>query len=464
MVFKTMRTSSFFLIFLTIINIGCVNKKQQKNSSSHLTHLIVLDPGHFHAALLQKSMNEKVDSTVYVFAPDSPDVHAYSALIKGYNNRQDNPTGWNEIIYTGRDYLEKMISSKPGNVVVIAGNNKLKTNYIYKSVDAGLNVLADKPMVITKSGFNKLVEIFATAKKNRLLVYDIMTERYEITNLLQKAFMQMPEVFGTLEVGTLEDPAVSLESKHYFFKEVSGSPIVRPDWYFDVEQEGEGIVDVTTHLVDLVQWECFPEENLDYKKDIQILTAKRWATILTPTQFKKVTKKDNYPEFLKKDIKDSLLYVYANGEINYNLKGITVRVAVRWDFEAPAGLKDTYYSKMRGTKANLIIRQGKEQQFKPVLYIEPLKKEGLTEWKHSLEKAFSDLQKEYPGIELGEEKNGWKVIIPDQYKKGHEEHFALVIKKYIQYLEEGKMPEWEISNMLAKYYTTTEALEKALGK
>ena len=447
-----------------MIHVGCVDTNQQKNSSSRLTHLIVLDPGHFHAALLQKSMNEKIDSTVYVFAPDGPDVKAYSTLIESYNNRKENPTSWKEIIYTGPDYFEKMISSKPGNVVVIAGNNKLKTNYIDKSVEAGLNVLADKPMVINKSGFNKLVDIFATAKKNNLLVYDIMTERYEITNLLQKAFMQMPDVFGTLEVGTMEDPAVSLESKHYFFKEVSGTPIVRPDWYFDVEQEGEGMVDVTTHLVDQVQWKCFSEMNLDYKKDIQIVNSKRWATILTPAQFKKVTKKDNYPEFLKKDVKDSLLHVYANGEINYNLKGIHVRVAVSWDFEAPPGLKDTYHSKMRGTKANLIIRQGKEQQFKPILYIEPVKKEALTEWKNSLEKAFSGLQKEYPGIELKEVKNGWEIIIPEQYKKGHEEHFALVIKKYIQYLEVGKMPEWEISGMLAKYYTTTEALEKALNK
>ena len=443
---------------------GCVNEKQQKNSPSSLYHLIVLDPGHFHAALLQKSMNDKVDSTVYVFAPESSDVRTYSASIKSYNIRKENPTNWKEILYTGPDYLEKMVSEKPGNIVVIAGNNKLKTDYINKSVEAGLNVLADKPMVITKSGFNQLADIFATAKKNNLLVYDIMTERYEITNILQKAFIRMPEVFGTLEVGNINNPAVSLESKHYFFKEVSGAPIVRPDWYFDVKQEGEGIVDVTTHLIDLVQWGCFPEENIDYKKDIQITTAKRWATLLTPAQFKQVTKKESYPEFLKKDIKDSLLHVYANGEINYNLKGINVKVVVSWDFQAPAGSKDTYYSKFRGTKANLIIRQGKEQQFKPELYIEPLKSQSLSEWKRSLENTFSDLQKDYPGIELKEGGNGWKVIIPDHYKKGHEMHFAQVIKKYIQYLGEGKMPDWEISNMLAKYYTTTQALEKALGK
>jgi len=93
-------------------------------------------------------------------------------------------------------------------------------------------------------------------------------------------------------------------------------PLTRPAWYFDVEQEGEGIVDVTTHLVDLIQWECFPEQNLDYEKDIQMLAAKHWATVLTPGQFRKVTKLDAYPDFLKKDVKDSLLNVFANGEMN----------------------------------------------------------------------------------------------------------------------------------------------------
>ncbi len=31
-----------------------------------------------------------------------------------------------------------------------------------------------------------------------------------------------------------------------------------------------------------------------------------------------------------------------------------------------------------------------------------------------------------------------------------------------EYLDEGKMPDWEVPNMIAKYYTTTAALTKAL--
>jgi hypothetical protein len=53
------------------------------------------------------------------------------------------------------------------------------------------------------------------------------------------------------------------------------------------------------------------------------------------------------------------------------------------------------------------------------------------------------------------------VVIPDSYKEGHEAHFARVTENFLKYLEEGELPSWEVPNMLAKYYTTTSALEWA---
>jgi predicted dehydrogenase len=426
-------------------------------------HLIILAPGHFHAALLQKSMKDKLDSTVHVFAPDGPEVASYLALIDQYNSAAKEPTNWKEEVYTGMDYLEKLIKTKPGNVVVIAGNNQMKTGYIERCVGASLNVLADKPMAISKAGFDKLKDAFSTAAKNEVLLYDMMTERFEITHILQKAFCQLPNVFGELQKGTLENPAITSESVHYFFKEISGSPLIRPDWYFDVDQEGEGIVDVTTHLVDLIQWKCFPEVVLDYKRDIEMLKAKRWATLLTLSQFGEVTKKDVYPDFLKKDVKDNLLNVYANGEMHYTIKDIHVKISVNWNFKASGGAGDTLNSILRGTQANLIIRQGKEQQYNPELYIQPVDTINQKEWETELESAIKNIDKLYPGIDLKESKEGWQVLIPGQYRIVHEKHFGLVIQKYIQYLQNGNMPEWEISAMLAKYYTTTQAYEKAIS-
>ena len=53
--------------------------------------------------------------------------------------------------------------------------------------------------------------------------------------------------------------------------------VTRPTWFFDPAQQGDAITDVGTHLVDLIQWECFPDQTIDYKKDISIQSSKTWA-------------------------------------------------------------------------------------------------------------------------------------------------------------------------------------------
>ncbi|MCH9022380.1 MAG: oxidoreductase, partial [Planctomycetes bacterium] len=252
--------------------------------------LMTLDPGHFHAALIQKESYPQVSPDVYVFAPEGPDVKDHLNRIDGFNSRTDNPTHWKEHTYTADDFLKKMLDTKPGNVVVLSGNNQKKTQYIKACVDAGLNVLADKPMCINADDFILLQEAFASAKENNVLLYDIMTERSEFTTILQKELSQTPQVFGKIIQGSPSNPAVVKESVHHFFKTVSGNPIKRPPWYFDTTQQGEGIVDVTNHLVDLVMWECFENQTIDYKTDINLISAKRWPTLITRAQFKKVTR------------------------------------------------------------------------------------------------------------------------------------------------------------------------------
>jgi hypothetical protein len=64
---------------------------------------------------------------------------------------------------------------------------------------------------------------------------------------------------------------------------------------------------------------------IDYKKDIAVTSAKRWPTTLSLAQFAKVTQLDQYPDYLKKDVKDNNLQVYANGEMNYTLNGVAVK-------------------------------------------------------------------------------------------------------------------------------------------
>ncbi len=455
-----MKKTIIFCLLVTTLSTSCQSQTANTNPDNNTVRLITLDPGHFHAALVQKSMYDNVDPVVHVYAPAGSDVQLYLDKINAYNTRASEPTRWKEVVYTGGDFFEKMLSEKAGNVVVISGNNTMKTKYIAESLKAGFNVLADKPMVINSENFELLKSAFATAKKNNLLLYDIMTERFEITTILQKELSLLPEVFGTLEKGTPDNPAVTKESVHHFYKYVSGQVLTRPAWFLDVTQEGDGMVDVATHLVDLIQWECFPGRIIDYTKDIQLNSAKQWSTDMTLSEFKAITKVDDFPGYLKKDVTDEgILKVYCNGQINYTLCGVHAKVSATWAYKAPEGAGDTHYSIMRGTKVNLVIRQGPEQQYKPTLYIEPVA--GDSSYENTLSEQFKQVQVKYPGVELKKLDKGWEVIIPERYREGHEAHFARVMDNFLKYLREGNMPEWEVPNMLAKYYTTTQALKSA---
>lgn len=425
--------------------------------------IITLDPGHFHASLVQKFMYPDVDATVYVFAPAGDDVQQHLQRIETFNKRTDQPTRWSERLYTGSDFLEKMLATKPGNVVVIAGNNARKTDYIVRSIDAGLNVLADKPMVRTPADLVRLERAFRTARDKKVLLYDIMTERSEVTTVLQRELSMRTDLFGTLVKGTPADPAITKESVHHFSKIVAGAPLKRPAWFFDVRQEGEGIVDVTTHLVDLVQWEAFPNQTIA-RPDVTMLAARRWATPVSLAQFTKVTGATAFPAFLRRDVKNGALQVYSNGEMTYRIRGVHAKVSVIWNFEAPPGTGDTHFSIMRGTKARLVIRQGAEQSYKPVLYVERDPAVSPATHKAALDAAIASVQAQFPGVTVRASGDAFVVSVPPMFDVGHEAHFAQVTDRFLGYLRGGKMPDWEVPNMITKYATIMQAYTMSGGK
>jgi predicted dehydrogenase len=433
-----------------------VAQQAKPRADSARFRLLTLDPGHFHASLVQKFMYPDVDSVVHVYSAGGDDLAQHLARIKTFNTRTDQPTRWVEVPYTGRDFLERMLADRAGNVVVIAGNNARKTEYIVRSIDAGLNVLADKPMVRTPEDLVRLRQAFRTAAQKKVLLYDIMTERHEVSTALQRELSMSPDLFGTLVKGTPDDPAITKVSVHHFSKIVAGSPLKRPEWFFDVRQQGEGIVDVTTHLVDLVQWEAFPGQTLK-QSDVKMLSARRWTTPITPAQFEKVTGAKQFPAFLARDVKDGVLQVYSNGEMNYTLRGVHARVSVTWNFEAPEGTGDTHFSVMRGTKANLVIRQGAEQKFKPVLYVERNPSVPAAAHEAALAKAVEHLQGKWPGVAVRRDGDKVAIDVPAKYDVGHEAHFAQVTSDFLRYLREGKLPDWEVPNMLVKYGTIMDA-------
>ena len=450
------------LLAAVLLSCGAPDRAAPEGTAADEFRLMTLAPGHFHAALLQEKMLAGVSPLAYVYAPLGPELTAHLDRIARFNARRQDPASWRLRVYAGPDYFERMLADRPGNVVVLSGRNRGKIERIQASIEAGINVLADKPWIIEAAEMPKLEVALDSAERKGLIAYDAMTQHFEVTCRLQRDLVNDPEVFGDRVLGSESEPAVRSESLHYLFKTVAGAPVHRPVWFFDIREQGEGLTDVGTHLVDLVQWTLFPEEAIDYRKDIEILSAERWPTLLTEEQFRRVTGADEFPEDLSAAVKDGRLEYYCNNRVHYTIRGVHTVVEIRWGFAAEPGTKGVSIASYQGSRSQVEVRQGKRENYRPEVYVIPSETADRGELRAALQRKSERLQGVYPGIELREADGEFQVWIPAELRVGHEAHFAMLTARFFDYLRNpGSLPPWEKADMLAKYYVTTQGVAAA---
>jgi predicted dehydrogenase len=296
----------------------------------------------------------------------------------------------------------------------------------------------------------KLEEALDLADRKGLAAYDIMTERYEATCALQRIFVSDPAVFGHLE-------SVQAKSIHHIMKVVAGVPLRRPAWFFDTAEYGEALADVGTHVVDLVQWTAYPDQPIDYRKDIRVTAGRHWPAAITRAQFQQVTGEAEFPPALAAHLRNGKFDFYCNNAVDYTLRGTPVKLEILWNWEAPAGGGDVFQAVFRGTKARAELRQGQAEQWRPELYIVPAEG-GMA----AVRRKVTTLQMRWPGLAMEEKGGAAHIVIPEKYRVGHEAHFAQVASRFFEYMKSPKSIEaWERPNMLAKYYVSTKGVELA---
>jgi predicted dehydrogenase len=417
--------------------------------------LIIFDPGHFHATLLQKDMYPWLDKRVTVYAPLGPDLLDYLNRVSLFNSRADHPTHWELDVRTSADPMAAMLREHPGNIVVFTGRNRAKINRILAALKAGLHVLADKPWIITSADMPKLEQALKLAAQKNLAAYDIMTERYEVTSELQREFVSDPHVFGKPFPGGIHNPGIRARSVHHIMKTVAGVPLKRPSWFFDIAEYGDGLADVGTHVVDLVQWTVFPDQPIDYRKEIFILHGNRWPLKMTREQFTRVTGEPEFTPALASYVHGGVLDYYCNNSVAYTLRGIHVELEIVWNWEAAQG-GDIYEASFRGTHSKVEIRQGKDESFVPELYIVPMSNDVAA----AVDRRVAALQSRWPGLGVVKSGEELRIVVPSKFRVGHEAHFGQVTNHFMEYVTSPKsMPSWETPYMLAKYFVSTKGVE-----
>ncbi len=422
--------------------------------------LAIADPGHFHAALIQKHMYPGVSPRVAVYAPLGPDLIDYLGRVARFNLRAEDPTRWALDVHAEPEAFDRLLAEPPGRVVVFSGRNRGKIDRIVQSLEAGHHVLADKPWIITPADLPKLESALALAEPRGLVAYDIMTERFEITSMLQRELVGDEALFGALESGAPDAPAVTATSVHHLMKTVAGVPLRRPAWFFDIREVGEALADVGTHVVDLVQETAFPDRATDYRRDLEVLAGRRWPTTISRAQFQAVTGEADFPAALGEWIQDGVLSYFCNNRVEYRNRGAHVRLDILWNWDAPAGAGDLFEIVFRGTRARVEIRQGPAEHFVPELYVVPNRADRAADVFGALERRVAALQATWPGVACVTLGGEARLEIPQVYRVGHEAHFAQVASRFFEYLNApASLPAWERPNMVAKYFVSTRGVE-----
>ena len=420
--------------------------------------MLILNPGHFHAALVLREAHPRLSDHIWVYSEEGPDLDRFMAMAESFNHRKSDPTRWQIHVYTGTDSLEKLIEEKKGDIVVLAGKTATRMEYIDILNRNGFYVLADKPWVISEEA---LPFLRSTMRKDRPLTLDIMTERFEITTILQKRFISEKDVFGDVQIDPDGGPSVFKESVHHLYKIVNETPLIRPPWFFDIQVQGEGIVDVSTHLVDMTHWMLFPGETIDFEKDIELQEARRWNTAVPLKIFKKITQLDRFPDAVREHVKGDVLHYFCNGEVVYRVKGIPVHIRVVWNLEIPEGGGDIHASHIKGTRSDLLIRQLPEKDFLVELVIVP--KENSNAIERAVQRCLDMWSQEFSGLSMTREEGNLLINIPKTLRTSHEEHFCQVRDAFLEYLDTGTLPSESRDCIVSKYTLLAKAGKKALN-
>lgn len=412
--------------------------------------LVFCDPGHFHAALVLRARNPRVHPQIHLYAEPGPERQAFLDLVSGFNARAAEPTDWRLEVHDGPDPLDRLIAERHGDLVVLAGRNAPKLGIIRRLHENGFHVLADKPWITTSASLGDLERVTGGPP----IAMDIMTERHDALARLRQRIVSTPSVFGVLAGESAEAPAIELGSIHHLCKQVDGRPLQRPEWYYDVVIQGDGLVDIQSHMTDQAQWLIGEDEH-----DLVIDDARRWFTEVPLAVYRESTGDAAFPDALAPEVSDGALHLACNGLIDYRLAGLRVRQRAEWRLRTPEGGGDAHTSIVRGTKARVVLRKGPETGHAAEIHIGADDPSAL---QRSLAPALDDWRREFLGLTSTPSDLGVQLLVPPGLQPSHVEHFPMVLETFLDHVESGAWPSRLASQIGTRYSLLAKARDVAL--
>lgn len=134
--------------------------------------------------------------------------------------------------------LEELIKDSGANTLLTAAINSDKADIIVKAIDAGLNIVSDKPLVTTMEDLDRISD--ALGKNKNVKLYLMLSERYNPVLHTAKKLIDAGEIGQLVNIINMRPHRLS--------------PQERPDWMFDSKQYGGIINDIGVHDIDVAVW------------------------------------------------------------------------------------------------------------------------------------------------------------------------------------------------------------------
>ena len=418
--------------------------------------LACLDPGHFHAALALGAPNASVRDEILVYAPEGPELADFLALVESFNRRAARPTAWRPVVRRTRDPLADLLADGKSDAVVIAGRTAGKLARIRALHDAGLPVLADKPWLVGPEDLDHA----RRALSGPPLAMEMMTGRHDAASVVLERVVAEDAVFGGFAATVPGAAPIELGSVHHLAKVVNGAPLRRPPWYFDVREQGDGLADIPTHLVDRAQ-RLVAAAGAGRPEQLELVSARVWPTAVPNEVWQRVTGLADFPAELAGDVRGGALDCRCNAELHARVGGVGVAMSTHWELIEPPGGGDAHTMLLRGTRATVRVEQTERTAFRRRIWLAPATGAAApsSALVDAVGHAVGTWQADLPGLAATPAAEGIELVLPAA--SGHESHFALVLREFVDAVirKDGKVEQ--AARTRAKYELLAAAIASA---
>lgn len=150
-------------------------------------------------------------------------------------NAQEASKNFNAPVYSD---LDELLYNSGANTLLTADINSRKADIIVNAIDAGLNIIADKPLVTTIDDLNRITD--ALERNQDVKLYLMLSERYNPVLVTAKNLIDTGEIGRVVNIVNMRPHRLKPES--------------RPDWMFDSKQYGGILNDIGVHDIDIAVW------------------------------------------------------------------------------------------------------------------------------------------------------------------------------------------------------------------